>query len=118
MASQLLIGRKSYLNDREPVSDLSIRSTGSEPVKLFPLNFLQNSCQKYELIPGFDTKTHPISIYKSHELTYKVFKNCSSDRNLGTDPVKLLFDKSLKIKKKINLFSQPIDLIFNRLKIH
>ena len=30
------------------------------------------------------------------ELTYKIFSNCNSVRKSGTNPLKLLFDKSLQ----------------------
>lgn len=37
--------------------------------------------------------------------TYRTFKFCNSDRNSGTDPVKLLFDKSLN-RHKCNYYDK------------
>lgn len=83
---------KSNLNDSKPFFALSRSPAGTEPSRLFPVKFLQK-----EIALVFIMSRDKLLLFIiSPRITYSTLRKCSSERNSGTEPVKLLFERSLK----------------------
>ena len=80
------------LNDSDPFFDLAMRSGGTEPESLFPVTFLQD----IESDDRYAFHSNNFRSYHQNFFTYRAVKEDSCDKNSGSSPVRLLFDKSLK----------------------